>query len=202
MSLPLRFIGNPVLSLQTMLRTLSFQYPVLPQLIPSGIFDENTLEAVMIFQREFFPPVTGRVDNGTWDAIVARFLSALDALSEPQALNAFPSRLFTVAPGEESVHMNLVQAMFKSLSQLLDEVEDCEVSGVHDGPSVNNVRWLQRLGGCPETGVLDKCAWDALSRLYAIFVAGAQSPWLTRPQVLTAPGPHRRGGPASPKKST
>ena len=43
----LRYLGNPVLSLQTMLRAISFHHPVIPRLIPSGVFDESTLEAVM-----------------------------------------------------------------------------------------------------------------------------------------------------------
>ena len=53
----LHLIGQPVRSLQTMLRTISFAYPFLPRLTPDGIFGERTLEAVMLFQREFFPPV-------------------------------------------------------------------------------------------------------------------------------------------------
>ena len=54
----LHLIGQPVRSLQTMLRTISFAYPFLPRLTPDGIFGERTLEAVMLFQREFFPPAT------------------------------------------------------------------------------------------------------------------------------------------------
>ncbi|MFQ9917168.1 MAG: peptidoglycan-binding domain-containing protein [Flavonifractor plautii] len=54
-----------------MLRTISFAYPFLPRLTPDGIFGERTLEAVMLFQREFFPPVTRTaINQATWDAIV------------------------------------------------------------------------------------------------------------------------------------
>lgn len=69
----LHLIGQPVRSLQTMLRTISFAYPFLPRLTPDGIFGERTLEAVMLFQREFFPPVTGQVNQATWDAIVSLY---------------------------------------------------------------------------------------------------------------------------------
>ncbi len=37
----------------------------IPCLIPDGIFGEETLEAVMRFQRQSGRPVTGRVDNAT-----------------------------------------------------------------------------------------------------------------------------------------
>ena len=71
------FINAPVLSLQTMLREISFQYPSIPRVTPDGVFGERTLEAVMVFQREFFPPVTGMVDNDTWDAIAVVYQLSL-----------------------------------------------------------------------------------------------------------------------------
>ena len=65
------YIGRPVRSLQTMLRTLSYVYPFLPRVTPDGIFGERTLEAVMRFQREHGLAVTGRVDLENWEAVAA-----------------------------------------------------------------------------------------------------------------------------------
>ena len=82
----IRLIGQPIRSLQTMLRELSFTYDFLPRLTPDGIFGESTLEAVMLLQREFFPPVTGRVDLATWDGI-----AALYGFSEKKLLDEVPA---------------------------------------------------------------------------------------------------------------
>ena len=91
----LHLIGQPVRSLQTMLRTISFAYPFLPRLTPDGIFGERTLEAVMLFQREFFPPVTGQVNQATWDAIVSLYHQVVSRLTPlpPAAfqVQSFPS---------------------------------------------------------------------------------------------------------------
>ena len=170
------YIGRPVRSLQTMLRTLSYVYPFLPRVTPDGIFGERTLEAVMLLQREFFPPVTGRVDQGTWDAIAALYRQAEDRLSSTLPVST--------SPGDESVHLNNAQSMFRGLGNVLDGVEPGAVNGRHDGPTTRNLQWLQRAGDRPETGNLDAESQDALDRLYRIFVTGAQSPWLTRPQLL------------------
>ena len=86
----LHLIGQPVRSLQTMLRTISFAYPFLPRLTPDGIFGERTLEAVMLFQREFFPPVTGQVNQATWDAIVSLYHQVVSRLTP------LPTRAFQV----------------------------------------------------------------------------------------------------------
>ena len=89
----LHLIGQPVRSLQTMLRTISFAYPFLPRLTPDGIFGERTLEAVMLFQREFFPPVTGQVNQATWDAIVSLYHQVVSRRCPPAAfqVQSFPS---------------------------------------------------------------------------------------------------------------
>ena len=121
----LHLIGQPVRSLQTMLRTISFAYPFLPRLTPDGIFGERTLEAVMLFQREFFPPVTGQVNQATWDAIVSLYHQVVSRLT-PLPTRSFPSPEFSVAPGEASVHLNLVQSMFCGLSRVLNGVETCD----------------------------------------------------------------------------
>lgn len=170
------YIGRPVRSLQTMLRTLSYVYPFLPRVTPDGVFGERTLEAVMLLQREFFPPVTGRVDQGTWDAITALYRQAERRLSAPLPV--------TTGPGDESVHLNSVQSMFRGLGSVLDGVEPGAVNGRHDGPTTRNLQWLQRAGGRPETGRLDPESQHTLEQLYRIFVTHAQSPWLTRPELL------------------
>ena len=57
-----------------MLNRLSLRYDFLPALVPDGVFGERTLEAVMLFQRELHPPVTGVVDRETWQAILDEWL--------------------------------------------------------------------------------------------------------------------------------
>lgn len=177
------YIGNPVLSLQTMLRQISFQYPQIPHVVPDGIFGEQTLEAVMVFQREFLPPVTGQVDKATWNAVSALYQAACSTLASPLPCRAFLCRTFSIGPGEQSVHLYVVQAMFKGLSGMLAGVEDGAVTGVQDEATQRNTRWIQRINGNPQTGIMDKAEWDTLSRLYTIFVTYAQTPWRTRAQL-------------------
>ena len=181
------YTGVPVRSLQTMLRELSFHYPVIPRLIPDGIFGEHTLEAVMLFQREFHPPVTGQVDHGTWDAVSALFQSVRPGLSPPLPCRLWPGNGFAVAPGEDSVHLYPVQAMFRGLSQLLEGIEDAPVSGTHDAATPANLRYVQRSAQLPETGLADQATWNALARLYVLFVTFAQSPRLLREGWLDVP---------------
>ena len=167
-------IGQPVRSLQTMLRELSFLYDFLPRLTPDGIFGERTLEAVMLFQREFFPPVTGRVDQATWDAIAALYLQARARLAGPLPCRGYPNCDFSVQPDQESVHLYLVQSMFRALARLLDGIQSAPVTGQNDAATQHNIRWVQQLDGKPQTGVLDQGSWNTISRLYTLFVTYGQ----------------------------
>ena len=68
------------------------------------------------------------------------------------------------------LHLLVVQSMFKSLSHVLDEVQDAEVDGRHADGTAANTLWLQSRGNLEESGAFDSLSWDLLTRLYAIFI--------------------------------
>lgn len=194
------YLGLPVHSLQAMLRVISYCEHGLPCVTPDGVFGEQTLEAVMQFQRERGLPVNGRVDNGTWDAIAAAYWADLPLAAPPRPVRAFRDRTFTVGAGQCCIHMFLVQSMFLALSRVLDEVEAGPVNGQHTGSSVRNVTWLQRRSGLPETGTMDKGTWNMLTRTYDIFVSRSGDKALC-PQDMQVPSgvsPLTRGFPWEP----
>ena len=89
--------GTPVHSLQRMLRTLTSVHREIPLLSPDGIFGEETLEAVMIFQRLMGLPVNRTVDQRTWDALVEEHHQGSHLLAPPRPAALFPTpcRLFS-----------------------------------------------------------------------------------------------------------
>ena len=77
--------------------------------------------------------------------------------------------------------------MFRGLSQLLEGIADAPVSGTHDAATQANLRYVQRSAQLPETGLADQFTWNALARLYVLFVTFAQSPRLLREGWLDVP---------------
>ena len=71
MNTPFNYVGQPIRSLQTMLRTLAHADETLLKLVPDGIYGPNTVQAVREFQRQNGLPVTGETDNTTWNKLVA-----------------------------------------------------------------------------------------------------------------------------------
>ena len=163
-------LSRPVRALQHMLMRLSLVYDFLPTVAESGMFDENTLEAVMRFQRELAPPVSGVVDRRTWQRILEEWERAEEGLEQPRPVRGFPGNGKQANPGEWKEYMALPQTMFRSLSQYFDAIIPAESDGRHGEGSVENVRWLQKAAGLEPTGIMDQPTWNALSRLYETFV--------------------------------
>ena len=126
-------LGRPVHSLQYMLRRLSGIYDFLPEIAVDGVFGEATLEAVMLFQRELWPPVTGVVDRGTWNALRDAWQAAEQELAEARGVRLFPAGEGGVEAGLEREFMILPQTMFQVLSRYLEGIEPQAAAGVHDG---------------------------------------------------------------------
>lgn len=163
-------LGNPVYSLQTMLRSLSSLHDFIPPVPLDGIFGTETLEAVLQFQKELFPPATGVVNQDVWDALQQELTPHKENLEKPRVLRAYPEEGDPLEFGEERGEIALFQLMFQLLSTSL-------VGIAYDPPSGNftealqlNVIWLQEISGLPITGQLDQQTWDRLARLYELFV--------------------------------
>lgn len=178
-------LGQPVRGLQYMLRQLSRVYAYLPDVTADGIFGERTLEAVMLFQKNQHPPVTGVVDRDTWNAIRDAWVEAERKLSLPRGLRGFPNGAVAAA-GDRGEYLYLTQAMFHSLSAVLEGIEADAINGVQESGSVHNTRWLQGRANLRETGSMDQETWDALTRLYELFVVRGPERDTARPAF--APG--------------
>ena len=163
-------MGQPVSSLQYMLGELSYAHEQLPFVAVDGVFGEQTLEAVMTFQREFALPVTGRVDQRTWDEIVHHYRAWERERAHPRPLRVCPPRPFQVEPGEQDDALAVAQTVFSLLSGVLDGIVPQGAGNYLDEASVRNTCWLQGVAGMEHTGVLDRFTWNMLARLYDLFV--------------------------------
>lgn len=162
--------GAPVRRVQELLRTLSYADRAIPFLVPDGIFGEPTLEGVMVFQRRMGLPITGSVDQATWEALLAEARRVDRALAPPSPARLYHPRLADLPPDQASPLLYPIQGMFYALAPVFAPVQATPLSGVLDSNTAQNLRWVQHLGGQQETGALDKDTWELLRRIYETFV--------------------------------
>lgn len=160
---PESFIAQPIRSLQTMLRVIAQVEPSQPSVIPDGIYDEYTQRAVSAFQRRMGLPVTGVVDNGTWDLIVEEYQKAQveTGPAYPVQITLNPGQV--IRRGEQSPYMALIQAMLMLLAEVYPTFPEVEVTGVLDWDTQQALLALQLQSGLALTGELDKQTWKHLA---------------------------------------
>lgn len=99
-----------------------------------------------------------------------RDVNTLRGEAPARAVRAFPSEGITVHEGETKEYLIVPQTMFNVLSKHFEGISCCDADGCNGPATADDIRWLQKAAGLPETGCMDTATWDVLSRLYEIFV--------------------------------
>ena len=157
------FIGQPIRSLQTMLRVLAEHDNKYSRVIPDGIYGPQTMAAGSAFQRNHGLPVTGITDQPTWEAIVAAYDPAVVELIEAQPVEIILNPNQVLRRGESSPYLYVAQALLLVLSQTYGSIGTPSQSGTLDTPTSDSIASFQALSGLPMTGELDKITWKKLA---------------------------------------
>ena len=148
--------------LQTYLYTISMFDKSIPQILPDGVYDEETKNAVEAFQRIYSLPVTGDTDPATWRKITAVYRDYLDGA--PSAYHVFPSRSFTVSIGDSGELIYIIQAMLWKAAAWYDNIPSLEVCGEYNEQTAYAVKSFQHCCGLPENGSVDFSTLNMLVR--------------------------------------
>lgn len=165
---PESFVGQPVRSLQTMLRVIAEDDRRQPTVVPDGIYGPTTMNAVTAFQRRYELPVTGITDQATWEKIVAVYEPALIRVgkAEPIEIILDAGQIFRL--GDSSPYIYLLQAMLTQLSQDNPTINPPGNSGVLDEATADALAAFQRLADLLVTGEMDKITWKYLVRHFTL----------------------------------
>lgn len=159
---PESFIEQPVRSLQTMLRVLAEDDRSLPTVVPDGIYGPTTMNAVTAIQRREGLPVTGIVDQLTWDQIVAVYKPALVRVGKAQPIEVLLEPGQILRRGDSNPYVYLLQAMLTQLSNDHIKITPPGNSGVIDDETQEAVFQFQELAGLEATGEVDRLTWKHL----------------------------------------
>lgn len=160
------FIGQPIRSLQTMLRLLAEDDRRYLSLIPDGIYGPETMAAVSAFQRLHGLSPSGITDQQTWEAVAAEYEPALIRRDQAQPLHILLNPGQIIRMGERHPHVYLVQAMLTVLAETYDSITKPDSTGILDEATANALSEFQLLSGLPMTGQLDKGTWKHLALQY------------------------------------
>ncbi len=163
------YIGQPIKSLQHMLRTISFHDDRLERLVADGIFGPETEAVVRSYQNTRGLPVSGIADEDTWNRIREEYLQlvALETVYEPPV---FGDWRLAVEPGLYHPHLYLSQGILTALKKEFEDLPEVDYTGINDEKTTRALRWIQNRTGLKEDGVFDKFTWEMLNGLYYMYL--------------------------------
>lgn len=165
---PESFVGQPIRSLQTMLRVLAEDDPSHLSVIPDGIYGPETAAAVSRFQQLHGLGVTGVTDLATWEAIAAEYEPALIRRDNAQSLDILMDPGEVTKKGEAHPNIYLVQAMLTVLSLAYESLLPPPLTGILDDVTSDSIAVFQQLSRLPMTGNVDKVTWKHLALHYPL----------------------------------
>ncbi|MBQ0010999.1 MAG: peptidoglycan-binding protein [Ruminococcus sp.] len=165
--------GIGVTTVQYYLRVIATFNPLIPDVELTGYYGDETTEAVSAFQSVYGIPVTGIVDEETWDSMFDVYYGLVSSLTENEVGVVgipFPGRYLRLGSAGDDV--TALQTYINAASQLYGQIPEIPVTGVFDENTRDAMYAVQALFDLPISGVVGPVAWNILSEIYSDVISG------------------------------
>ncbi len=158
--------GDDVRVIQYYLNVIGAFYDTIPRILISGVFDEETENAVRAYQQAFGLEVDGIVGRLTWQSIQEVYESIL-ATSQliDGGVVLFPGRVLQV--GFEGEDVATAQEYLSYLATVYPDIPAPPVDGFFGPETDAAVRAFQELFGLEPNGTIGVITWDTLAAVYS-----------------------------------
>ncbi len=163
--------GIEVELLQRRLNRISTNYPAIPKIYPTdGVYGNETVEAVRVFQEVFNLTPDGIVGRATWYRILSIYAS-VKRLSDLNSEGLSIDELQTgydreLSLGSSGNGVRVVQYLLRYISDFVGTVPTLTVDGSYGPTTETVVRAFQSTYGIPVTGVVDLVTYNTLYNVY------------------------------------
>lgn len=159
--------GTEVRTVQYYLNIIAYFNSNLEPVPLNGVFDSQTVDAVRRFQEFYGLPVTGIVDNATWNMISKIYIDTVASL--PQGYEGTNAKLypgFVLTKGMRNDNVSDLQKYLVLISENINEIPRTAVTGYFGDLTENAVRVFQELYGLPVSGAVGPVTWYSIAREY------------------------------------
>ncbi len=159
--------GTEVRTVQYYLNIIAYFNSNLEPVPLNGVFDSQTVDAVRRFQEFYGLPVTGIVDNATWNMISKIYIDTVASLPEGyEGTNAKLYPGFVLTKGMRNENVSDLQKYLVLISENINEIPRTSVTGYFGDLTENAVRVFQELYGLPVSGAVGPVTWYSIAREY------------------------------------
>ncbi len=159
--------GIDVRTLQYYLSIIAYFNSDLQPVPLGGVFNAETVDAVERFQAFYGLPVTGVVDNETWNVIDRIYTETVAAL--PQGYEGDNAKLYPgyfLTKGTRGQNVTDLQTYLNLIGRNIPEVPEVPITGFFGDQTENAVRIFQQLFGIPVSGDVGPVTWYQIALQY------------------------------------
>lgn len=122
-----------------------------------GVFGQLTEQAVREWQRYVHLPISGKIDNDTWDSIVNRLREEHIITNVPLA-----SSDYFLSLGDRGISIFKMQEYLNEIATVNKCLRPIPIDGIYGPRTVTAVQQFQYLYDLNIDGVIGKATWDAI----------------------------------------
>ena len=159
--------GNDIRILQYFLAFAGYFNDNLPVIPITGVFDNNTRNAVLTFQSNYGLTPDGIVGVATWNRLLDVYSEKLNELSSelyPNINQIFKGRFLSL--GIEGDDVEELETFMQAISEAYPGFPEITPNGIYEENEERFVRLIQEGYDLPVTGIVDPITWLAIVTLY------------------------------------
>ena len=160
--------------LQYYLAYISLFYPTVTRAVTDGDFGQNTLNAVRSYQETFGLPITGVVNEATWNSIQNTYYQILSRFPyrfEDGLILPYPGRVLRI--GVDGNDVRAVQEYLNYISRTYTDIPKITVDGAYGPSTAAAVSKFVEIFNLPDSrGRVNAQVWNAIINVYDDLYAG------------------------------
>lgn len=160
--------GSIVSWMQYALNVVSQFIDSVPRVTMSGLFDEETKNALIAFQQTYGLPETGVADRDTWDMLSSVFDRSLRAIPPKDQLYTYPGTPLSEGSSGEAVQ--ILQSYLNRLSNEFPYIPKVTADGEFGPRTKAQVMAFQRAQRKEPDGIVDMDTWNLILAEYSRFL--------------------------------
>ena len=159
--------GKDVKVVQYYINIIAENYGYLPLIAIDGVYGNDTVRAVKIFQRENGLQVDGIVGKATWDKMY-NTVSAVNKIGNSdykvETELAYPGT--PIRFGDSGTDVQYIQSRLNFIGKVFNSTIPVLETGYFGEDTLNSVKRFQQLYGLDADGVVGKDTWNELNQQY------------------------------------
>ena len=159
--------GIAVTTIQYYLNVIAYFNPNLNIFPISNTFDAATVNAVSSFQSQYNLPVTGTVNEPTWNKIIEIYDEVYSSLPQDYSENyakLYPGYILT--PGASGPDVTDLQTYLARIAEVDGNIPVVTIDGFYGDETRDAVYTFQRLNNLPIVGSVGPATWNAIANRY------------------------------------